>query len=165
MVIRHAEMADLPAMMDMFARARAFMASSGNPNQWVDGYPSAEVAMRDIEARNAYVCTGADGSLLATFCFIVGDDPTYAVIEQGRWLNSRPYATIHRLASSGIEAGMALECLRWAASHGLDLRADTHADNHVMQTLIARAGFGYCGIIRLADGNPRLAYERLPANI
>ena len=41
MVIRHAEMADLPAMMDMFARARAFMASSGNPNQWVDGYPSA----------------------------------------------------------------------------------------------------------------------------
>ena len=47
MVIRHAEMADLPAMMDMFARARAFMASSGNPNQWVDGYPSAEVAMRD----------------------------------------------------------------------------------------------------------------------
>lgn len=159
MVIRHAEMADLPAMMDMFARARAFMASSGNPNQWVDGYPSAEVAMHDIEARNAYVCTGADGSLLATFCFIVGDDPTYAVIEQGRWLNSRPYATIHRLASSGIEAGMALECLRWAASRGLDLRADTHADNHIMQHILLKFGFISCGIIYTHNGTPRLAFH------
>ena len=146
MVIRHAEMADLPAMMDMFARARAFMASSGNPNQW---------AMHDIEARNAYVCTGADGSLLATFCFIVGDDPTYAVIEQGRWLNSRPYATIHRLASSGIEAGMALECLRWAASHGLDLRAD----NHIMQHILLKFGFISCGIIYTHNGTPRLAFH------
>ena len=31
-----------------------------------------------------------------------------------------------------------------------------------MQKLIARAGFRYCGIIHVADGSPRLAYERLP---
>ena len=34
---------------------------------------------------------------------IYGKDPTYDVIDQGAWLNEEPYATIHRLVSSGVE--------------------------------------------------------------
>ena len=40
------------------------------------------------------------------------------------------------------------------------LRIDTHADNHVMQDLVTRNGFVYCGRILLANGSPRLAYHR-----
>lgn len=39
--------------------------------------------------------------MVGTFCFIVGEDPTYAVIDNGKWLNDAPYGVIHRMASNG----------------------------------------------------------------
>ena len=50
----------------------------------------------------------------------------------------------------------------FAAGRCPHLRIDTHADNRPMRNHIAGAGFVYCGIIRVEDGSPRLAYERLP---
>ena len=41
-----------------------------------------------------------------------------------------------------------------------NLRADTHADNAVMQRLLEGAGFVRCGIIYTDDGMPRLAYQK-----
>ena len=41
------------------------------------------------------------------------------------------------------------------------LRADTHADNKVMQHLLESEGFTRCGIIHVEDGTPRIAYQRL----
>jgi hypothetical protein len=32
---------------------------------------------------------------------MIGKDPTYAVIENGNWLNDEPYGVIHRIASNG----------------------------------------------------------------
>jgi hypothetical protein len=42
-----------------------------------------------------------------------------------------------------------------------NIRIDTHRDNHIMQHNIAKHGFAYCGIIYLANGDERLAYQRL----
>lgn len=42
---------------------------------------------------------------------------------------------------------------------GLPLRADTHADNKVMQHLLEKNGFVRCGNITLADGTSRIAYH------
>jgi RimJ/RimL family protein N-acetyltransferase len=42
---------------------------------------------------------------------------------------------------------------------GLDLRADTHADNKPVQHLLLKHGFRYCGIIRVTDGSKRFAYQ------
>ena len=39
------------------------------------------------------------------------------------------------------------------------LRIDTHADNQPMQNAIDSYGFCYCGIIHVADGTPRNAYD------
>ena len=39
------------------------------------------------------------------------------------------------------------------------LRADTHADNIPMQSCLQKNGFAYCGVIYLANGDPRRAYE------
>ena len=39
------------------------------------------------------------------------------------------------------------------------LRIDTHADNRVMQRAVEKVGFTRRGIIYIADGTPRIAYD------
>lgn len=41
------------------------------------------------------------------------------------------------------------------------MRIDTHADNHIMQHVIEKAGFQRCGIIFTDDGTPRIAYQKV----
>ena len=51
-------------------------------------------------------------------------------------------------------------CVQVMDRHAPPLRIDTHRDNKIMQTLLAKNGFQYCGVIRLTNGEPRLAYYR-----
>lgn len=37
---------------------------------------------------------------------------------------------------------------------------DTHQDNKITRHLIEKNGFAKCGIIYVADGSPRIAYEK-----
>ena len=93
-------------------------------------------------------------------------DPTYAKIEDGQWLNDEvPYGTIHRLASAGDRRGVASEVIAWCLEHCESLRADTHADNKIMQHLLEKNGFVRCGIIHVEDGTPRVAYQKLSATV
>ena len=39
------------------------------------------------------------------------------------------------------------------------IRIDTHQDNKVMQHVVEKHGFRRRGIIYIADGSPRIAYE------
>ena len=159
MQIRPATAADLPQLMEIFAGARRFMAEHGNPGQWPASYPG-EALMADQIARGVcYVCE-TDGAIQGTFCLIFGADLTYAVIENGRWPDDAPYATIHRLASAGRMPGVGRFCIDWCGQRAGTLRADTHADNHVMQHLLQSSGFVRCGIIYTDNGSPRLAYWR-----
>ncbi len=159
LTIRKAKREDLPRILPVFDRARAFMAANGNPNQWVGGYPSAELMLGEIDRGVCYLMEG-EGMVQGTFCYIPGRDPTYDVIYDGAWPDDKPYATIHRLASAGHCHGVARACFDWCAAWGLPLRADTHADNHPMQHLLEQNGFVRCGIIHLASGSPRIAYAR-----
>ena len=45
--------------------------------------------------------------------------------------------------------------------HCESLRADTHADNKIMQHLLEENGFTRCGIIHVEDGTPRIAYQKM----
>lgn len=49
--------------------------------------------------------------------------------------------------------------------HCQSLRADTHADNKIMQHLLEKNGFARCGIIHVEDGTPRVAYQKLSATV
>ena len=49
--------------------------------------------------------------------------------------------------------------------HCESLRADTHADNKIMQYLLEKNGFARCGIIHVEDGTPRVAYQKLSATV
>jgi hypothetical protein len=156
--IRPATVADLPAIMPLYESARRFMRLRGNKAQWVNGYPSKEAIARDIELGHCFVGTDADGRLRFVFAFIIGDDPTYRTIE-GQWLNDRPYGTIHRLASSGEAPGAFRSCVDYCLTLIDNIRVDTHADNAPMRSCIAREGFTHCGVIYVADGTPREAYQ------
>jgi len=145
-------------MMEIFAIAKMFMAAAGNPRQWVDGYPSIELLREDILSGDSYVCV-EDGNIVATFVLRGRADPTYSVIYDGGWQNDNPYATIHRIASSGEVKGIFVEAMRYALQRYSTIRIDTHRDNHVMQRAIKKAGFVYCGVIRCWNGDERLAYQ------
>lgn len=100
--IRKALPADLDVLMDIFEVARRFMQATGNPNQWINGYPGRELMEREVEAGHCFVCIDDRQEIIGTFCFILGEDPTYAYIEDGSWPDQEPYGVIHRLASRGL---------------------------------------------------------------
>lgn len=156
--IRKSCIADIPHLKEIFAIARDFMKTTGNPNQWTEDYPSEELLKNDIESGDSYVCI-IDNRIVATFVLREGNDPTYNEIYDGEWLNDYPYATIHRIASNGQTKGVFHTVMLFALMHGNTIRIDTHKDNTVMQNAIRKEGFRYCGIIHCWNGSERLAYQ------
>ena len=165
MRIRKSELHDLPRMQEIYAYARAFMASHGNPHQWGDTHwPPEELLREDIAAGNSYVCE-EDGRIVGTFYYVSGDDiePTYRRITDGAWMSDAPYGVVHRIASDGTAKGTGRFCIDWAFSQCEHLRIDTHGDNVVMQNLLKEMGFVPRGTIYVEeDDYPRIAFEKLP---
>jgi len=162
MQIRLAKEKDLPQIRTIYDAAKSYMDASGNPNQWGAGYPPEEYLREDIFLSRLYVCEEED-ILHGVFLFAVTDDPTYHYIE-GAWLNDEPYGVIHRIASDGVKKGifrMVEEFCKekMAEQNVTNLRIDTHEDNKTMQHLVEKCGFERCGIIYLANGSPRIAYQ------
>lgn len=155
--VRHTRLSDVDAVMDIFSHARERMRESGNHSQWINGYPSARVVVKDIEAGNSYLIESEKG-ILGVFTFIVGEEPTYVSID-GDWPDGEPYGTIHRIASATWGKGVADIALDFCKRAGVNIRIDTHADNAPMLGWIAKRGFTYCGIIRVEDGTPRKAFQ------
>lgn len=160
-LIRPAGLGDLPLVMEIYDYARAFMRANGNVTQWVNGYPSEELIRQEIQDGHSFVCTDGDGEIVGTFCFILGDDPTYQQIYDGAWLNDEPYGVIHRMGTNGKRKGIAEACLDWSFQHSDNIRVDTHRDNLVMQHILEKNGFKRCGIIYVRDGTERIAYQKI----
>lgn len=164
MRIRHSTEQDFDRMMDIYNYARAFMAEHGNPSQWgPTNWPPAELIHKDIRDGNSYVCVNDAGKVIGTFFFIHGRDiePTYCEITDGVWLDESSYGVVHRIAGDGSEKGIGAFCINWAYEQCGHLRIDTHGDNTVMQNLVRKLGFVYCGTIYVKEDNyPRLAFEK-----
>lgn len=155
-MIRKATELDIDNILPLFEQAKAFMRRNGNPSQWGPGYPPEEIIARDIRNGNFYV-EEFEGEITGGFAFIIGPEPTYAEID-GRWPNDETYGTIHRLVSNGKHPGFADRCIAFCREQNPVMRADTHHDNKIVQRALERNGFRYCGVIRVADGSPRMAY-------
>ena len=170
MVIRQATSADIPALRPVFEAAKGIMRADGNHDQWsAPGFPDDSLLLRDIARGGGFVIEssvmpGLTGHLaapriVAYFALLPSPEPTYDVID-GAWLTDEPYGVIHRMASYPEVHGIFSTIIDYAASRFAHLRIDTHRDNRIMQHLIEKHGFTYCGIIWLEDGTERLAYER-----
>lgn len=159
-MIRPATLDDLESILEIYKIARAFMRSNGNMSQWINNYPDKALLTGDISKNQLFVYE-EDGTVHGVFAFIVGEDETYKVIENGKWLSDAPYGTIHRIAGDGKTKGLLQKAVAYCEKTVLHLRIDTHADNKIMQHVVAKNGFTQCGIIHIADGTPRIAYEKI----
>lgn len=161
MNIRCASTPDIPAIMTVLEAAKGIMRADGNTGQWVNGYPSREVVEADISSGSGFVAQEGP-RIVAYFAFIPSPDPTYSYIEGGAWVEDTvPYHVVHRIGSVPDVHGVFRAIMDWCFEHDGNIRIDTHRDNHIMQHCITGYGFTYCGIIYLADGAPRLAYQKL----
>ena len=142
--------------------ARAYHKSMGF-EQWHPGYPTQQTIMEDIDNGTGYAFV-EDRKTIGYCCIIIGDEPAYHEIE-GYWATDRPYAVIHRMAFSAAARGgglskTAIQLIKnYCLQNGIKaIRVDTQDENKVMQHILNREGFSYCGLIHF-DGGPKLAYE------
>lgn len=149
-------------------------------DQWQDGYPNRDVIAADIKNGESYVLIDESDmpeiivhqaeDIAATAVISFRGEPTYEAISAGGWLTGEKddYAVIHRIASADgkIRLGRATRLLCYAQELCRQrkvgsIRIDTHKDNQVMQRWLLKNGFIYCGQIVLADGAPRIAFEKV----
>ena len=159
--VRKATPTDVAEIMKVMDAAKKIMRQSGNMHQWGDGYPSEAVILSDMEKDGGFVVED-DGKIVGYFAFLPSPEPTYARIYEGEWLDdTQPYHVVHRIASYPDAHGIFSSIMDFCFSRDSNIRIDTHRDNTIMQHNIAKHGFTYCGIIYLASGDERLAFQKL----
>lgn len=159
--IRTAGAGEMDTLLEVYAAAKKFMEAHGNPHQWTGEDAVTREKLEALLEKGQLFVGEAAGEIAFAFAYIQGQDPTYRVITEGKWLNEDHYGTIHRLASRGTVKGVVRKVTDWALAQHPNLRIDTHHDNKVMQNALARAGFTRCGIIYLENGDPRIAYQKV----
>ena len=158
LTIRPATAGDMEAILAMYDHSRTLMRADGNVEQWV-GYPTA-ADVRDDMARGVAMILCDGPQVVGTFALVPGIEPTYAVIDNGRWIDTTtPYSTLHRLAKCPDSHGVARAAMAFAKEQYPHLRVDTHATNRPMRHILEAEGFVYCGTVYMDDGAPRDAYE------
>ena len=169
MEIRKTNVGDAKALMELFDEARGTIAKLGI-DQWQKGYPSQEVVDSDIETKQSYAVI-SDGELCGTFALMNDYEPLYDVIYDGEWKTgneNKNYLAIHRVAIAVKMRGKGTSTfiINYAEKQAIalgrtSLRIDTHEGNVVMRRMLEKHGFEACGIIHLANGDPRVAYEKV----
>lgn len=167
MQIRNAVLNDLPDILRILDAAKLALRACG-VDQWQDGYPNADSVRADIENGTGRVLV-ENGAVIATAAVYVGHEATYDRICGGSWrTDASVYGIIHRIAvapqakNKGAASRFVDYCADLARVAGVpSLRCDTHADNAIMQHTLEKNGYVRCGTIYLADGAPRIGYERV----
>ena len=160
-IIREAKTTDITDIMLVMEAAKKIMRSSGNMHQWADGYPSEAVIISDMKKHGGYIIEDT-GRIVGYFAFLPSPEPTYSKIYDGKWLDDvQSYHVVHRIASYPDVHGIFSDIMDFCFSHDANIRIDTHKDNRIMQHNIEKHGFTCCGIIYLANGDERMAYQKL----
>ena len=164
MNIRLSQLNDLSALMAIFHEAQKTIAALGI-DQWQNGYPSESVVLEDIALGRSFAVE-RNGDICGTFV-LVNTEPTYEPIYEGSWSVS-DYIAIHRVAvkvssrGSGVSDTIISYAETCAKALGKSaLRIDTHQGNLPMRRMLEKQGFLHRGKILLADGSPRVAYEKV----
>lgn len=142
--------------------AREYQRAQGF-EQWHEGYPTLQLLQEDCEAGIGFVFV-EDEAILGYCCMVLGDEPAYYDID-GAWKTDRPYGVVHRMAfgNQGRGKGLAVKAIalikNYCVEHGIEaIRVDTQEENKVMQHILNREGFVYCGMIHF-DNGPKMAFE------
>lgn len=163
-MLQLAKQEEMNSILDILEEGIQYLATQ-KVNQWQNGYPNEEVLTQDIAKKQLFTYT--EDQIVGIAALIPGTEPTYGYIEDGKWLNNEDYLTIHRMTVSQKRKSrfsattMMKEIEEYCLRNNLyQIRIDTHKDNMPMQYLLKKCGFTYCGIIYLADGDQRLAFQK-----
>ena len=152
-------MGDFTAVTGIYERARVFMAANGNPTQWGNSSPDAQLVLSDIK-NNGYVVVENNQIIGAFYFEDNAHEPVYDSID-GAWLDDMPYAVIHRCAVKENAKGVGQYILDWCHNMSGSIRIDTHRNNTPMKNLLIKNGYVYCGKVQYEkDDGERLAYQK-----
>ena len=155
----------LDAAMEIIEQGRAYLKSQGL-DQWQNGYPNKDSILTDIQNEKGYFLTDGQHQF-AYLCMDFDGEPAYNNIK-GNWLTDQnaKYMVIHRLAFNAAHRGKGLSSTllhlaeQFCKEKGIkSIRMDTDPDNKIMQHIMKKASFTYCGTIWFAGGD-KLAYEK-----
>lgn len=154
-MIRLASINDLDTIMSMIEEGRKHIASYNIP-QWINGYPSINTIKEDIDLNRGYVLI--DNDEIVSYFVVLEYDPCYDKID-GKWLDEGNYVAIHRTVTKYFDKGLGSKMFDEIKLKYDHIRVDTHEGNISMNKCLLKNNFVYCGVIYLADGSPRNAYE------
>ncbi|MGT2741988.1 GNAT family N-acetyltransferase [Streptococcus plurextorum] len=162
MEIRLAHPNEIGRIMEIIEEARAFLKASGS-DQWQGSYPAESHIFDDVLMTRGWVGL-IDGKIVSYAAVIIGQEEAYEKIYDGKWQHNHPrYTVFHRIAVASDYSGqkVAQTFLQGLieAHDGPDFRCDTHEKNTIMQHILEKLGYAYCGKIPL-DGE-RLAYQKI----
>ena len=165
MNFRKSTKSDVSKIMEIVKQAQEYFKSQGI-DQWQNNYPNDEVINNDINNGESYVMLDGD-DIVATTVISFAKEKSYENILDGKWITNGDYVVIHRIAVENTHKGKRLshkiikyteEVCKQNNIHSI--KVDTHEDNILMQSLLKKNGFEYCGIVYLEDGGKRVAFEK-----
>ena len=165
LALRYTKLEDIERVMEIIKQAQQYFKEKGI-NQWQNGYPNAKVIENDIKNGHSFVLI-KNNKIVGTIAISFEGEATYNKIFEGDWKSNDNYAVIHRIAVDHELKGIGLssemikqtELMCNKKSVG-SIKVDTHEDNQAMQRSLIKNGFDYCGVIYLADGGKRVAFEK-----
>lgn len=165
LALRYTKLEDIERVMEIIKQAQQYFKEKGI-NQWQNGYPNAKVIENDIKNGHSFVLI-KNNEIVGTIAISFEGEATYNKIFEGAWKSNDNYAVIHRIAVDQELKGIGLssemikqtELMCNKKSVG-SIKVDTHEDNQAMQRSLIKNGFDYCGVIYLADGGKRVAFEK-----
>ncbi len=164
MNLRLANINEADAIWDILQDAIVQRKNDGS-DQWQNGYPNKQTVIDDITKGLGYVLVEKD-QIIAYAAIIFGEEPTYKEIK-GKWLSDKPYAAIHRVATSEVHKGKGIATqlflmieLLCLSKNTFSIKVDTNFDNKQMLRILEKLNYTYCGDI-FFSGASRMAFEKL----
>ncbi len=162
--LEQVKMQDIEIAVSIINDGREYLKQQGI-DQWQGEYPNKENIKQDIICNRGYFVV--DGShKLAYMCIDFEGEPAYKNIK-GQWKSEGDYAVIHRLAASKQKAGRGLSDTiielveKLCKQKGINsIRVDTDNKNKIMQHILQKNGFIYCGTVWFADSD-KIAFEKI----
>ena len=164
MEIRQAFPNEIGAIMTVIESARIALAEAGS-SQWqgADGYLTEQIIFDHVLKGHAYVGI-IDGQIVSYAAVVTDGEPAYEKIYDGDWKHhNNRYVTFHRIAVlrefTGQKNAQTFIQGLIEGTDAHDFRCDTHEKNLVMQHILEKLGYVYCGKVPI-DGE-RLAYQKI----
>lgn len=164
MEFRKAGTKDVPVIMHLIEEAKVFLRQKG-VDQWQNGYPNEEAVLTDVKEGVGYVLV-TENKTIGYACISFAGEPCYDDLK-GNWLSQQPYAVIHRMTIDNAYKGRGLAGAFFDFAKTLciqrgicSMKVDTDADNKMMQRVLKKEGFTYCGTVCF-DNSEKIAFEKI----